>query len=63
MPIFIRREPFTLRNWLVHYSDSDPTTVMEEVQEPNERPDLPEDSLSGYGSVEIRLTRLLNDHS
>lgn len=59
MPIFIRREPISLRNWLVYYADTDPSKRIKEVQEPNDRPDLTPDSLSGYGAAEAKLTKLL----
>jgi hypothetical protein len=60
MPIFIRYEPITLRKWLVFYSDLDPGKRLEEVLEPNDRPDLPRDSLSGSGAAEFELTQLLS---
>jgi hypothetical protein len=60
MPIFIRREPVTFKNWLVHFSDTDPNKRIREVAAPNDRSDLPEDSLSGYGAAEIKLTKLLD---
>jgi hypothetical protein len=59
MPVFIRREPITLRNWLVYYSNTDPSKVISEVRETHDRPDLLPDSLSGYGAAEIKLTKLL----
>ena len=58
IPVFIRREPITLRNWLVYYSDTDPRHRVKEVREPNDRPDLREDSLAGYGAVEALLERI-----
>ncbi|MFZ1074005.1 MAG: ribonuclease E inhibitor RraB [Verrucomicrobiia bacterium] len=61
VPIFIRREilpPF--RNWRVYYSDDNPNKVINEELEPNERPDLQNDCLFGYGAAEIKLTKLLS---
>ncbi len=61
MPIFVRREPFPPnRNWLVYFADKDPNKRINEVSESNDRPDLPADSLSGYGAAEIKLTKLLS---
>lgn len=60
MPVFIRREPISCRNCLVFYSDADPSKRIKETEEPNERPDLQEDSLYGYGAVELTLTKLLS---
>jgi hypothetical protein len=66
MPIFIRRESLltsptpTFRNWLVYYSDTDPSKRINEVREANDRPDLLPDSLLGYGAAEIELTKLLS---
>lgn len=60
MPVFVRREmvsPF--RNWLVYYSDNDPSEIIKEELEPNERSELYEDGLSGSGAAEIKLTKLL----
>jgi hypothetical protein len=60
MPVFIRREilpPY--RNWLVHYSDSDPNNVIQEEREINDRPELEEDSLFGAGALEIVMSKLL----
>jgi hypothetical protein len=61
MPIFIRREPITLRNWLVIFSDTDPTKRIKEIEEPTDRPDLRSDSLYGYGAAEIEMTKILCD--
>jgi hypothetical protein len=59
LPVFIRREPPPrLRNWLVYYSDD--LELIDETLEPSERPDLPPDSFSYSGAVEIKLTVLLD---
>jgi hypothetical protein len=59
MPDFVRRDPLVKRKLrLVHYSDNDPSHI--ESQHPiDEDPGLQTDSLSGYGVVEIKLTKLL----
>jgi hypothetical protein len=60
VPVFVRRERFPpYKNWLVYYSDTDPNERINEVPESNDRPDLPADSLSGYGAAETKLTKLL----
>jgi Immunity protein 26 len=59
-PVFIRREPLPpFRNWRVYYSETDPGVTVKEEIETSERPDLPLAGSSGYGAVEIKLTRLL----
>ncbi len=58
MPDFVRREPISHKTWLVHYSDADPSRVAtERLTDPASS--LPVASLSGCGSVEIKLTKLL----
>jgi hypothetical protein len=58
MPDFVRRDPIGKRAWLVRLSDDDPSVV--ELEEPVEfETGLSEHSLSGYGSVELKLTRML----
>jgi Immunity protein 26 len=60
MPVFIRRgmlPPYT--NFLVFFSDEDPTKRIREEREQNDRPDLPEDSLKGAGAAEITLTKVI----
>ena len=57
MPDFVRRSP-GMRACLVRYSDDDPNRV--EAEHPiDDDPELPVDSLSGYGAVEIKLDKLL----
>lgn len=59
MPSFVRRDPLSKRAWLVRYSDTDPRQIEQEDLLPNEASALEEASLCGYGSVEIKLTKLL----
>jgi hypothetical protein len=60
MPQFVRREPGTNppRAWRVYYDDNDPAKVIREEPEPYDS-QLPKDSLSGAGAVEIHLTKRL----
>jgi hypothetical protein len=58
MPDFVRREPISNRVWLVRYSDADPARVIAEERADPARP-LATDSLSGSGSVEVKLTKLI----
>jgi hypothetical protein len=59
MPDFVRREPISNKTWLVRYSDTDPNRVVaEELVDP--ACSLLTDSISGSGSVEIKLTELLS---
>ncbi len=57
--IFIRRDPLGKRKpRLVRYDDSDPSRI--EYEHPLDKDaELQPDSLSGYGLVEIKLTKLL----
>jgi hypothetical protein len=58
MPDFVRREPISNKAWLVRYSDVDPSRVAtEQLADPASY--LPVTSLSGSGSLEIKLTKLL----
>ena len=58
MPDFARRPP-GMKARLVRYSDTDPTYIEAEYPiEDDSR--LATDSLSGYGAVEIKLTKLLS---
>lgn len=59
MPNFIRHDPLSNRSWLVQYSDNDPNFVEKESPVSNDC-SLPHDLLSGYGAVEIKLTKLLS---
>jgi hypothetical protein len=58
MPDFVRRDPLSKRAWLVRHSDTDPG-ITESEHPINFDSDLPTESLSGYGAVEIKLTKLL----
>jgi hypothetical protein len=58
MPDFVRRDPIMKRAWRVRYSDGDPSQL--ESEEPvafdtNLAPNIS----SGYGAVELKLTKLL----
>jgi hypothetical protein len=58
MPDFVRRDPIMKRAWRVRYSDSDPSRL--ESEEPIAfDTNLPPNTSSGYGAVELKLTRLL----
>jgi hypothetical protein len=58
MPDFVRRDPLGKRAWRVRRSDSDPSEI--ESEEPVEfDTNLPAYSASGYGAVELKLTKLL----
>jgi hypothetical protein len=60
MPEFIRRDDLSKKAWLVRYSDNNPNRI--ETEFPVEfDSDMPRDSVSGYGAVEITLTRLLSE--
>jgi hypothetical protein len=58
MPEFVRKDPLSGKAWLVRRSDTNPGQI------DSERPTdfdshLQQDSLSGYGAVEIKLTKLI----
>jgi Immunity protein 26 len=59
MPDFVRRDELSNTALLVRYNDHDPTQVEEECGI-DSGTDLPADSISGYGSVELKLTKLLS---
>jgi hypothetical protein len=59
MPEFARRDPLgKMKPQLVRYSDNDPNQIDFERPIDNDA-GLRTDSLSGYGAIEIRLTKLL----
>ncbi len=59
MPDFARRDPLgRMKPRLVRYSDDDPSRREAEYAIDDDS-GLPTDSLSGYGAVEIKLTKLL----
>ena len=58
MPDFVRRDDIGKRAWRVRRSDNDPSVV--ESEEPTDfDTNLPPNWSSGYGSVELKLTKLL----
>jgi len=58
MPDFVRRDDLSKKAWLVRYSDDDPNRI--ETEYPIDfDSNLGRDTLSGYGAVEIVLTKLL----
>lgn len=62
VPQFLRRTDKLQRAWRVSYSDTDPSRAEREEAVPYDMADslgLETDSLYGYGSVELLLTRLL----
>ncbi|MYM27309.1 hypothetical protein GTP58_03115 [Duganella sp. CY15W] len=64
VPQFLRRADALKRAWRVTYSDSDPGRSEREESVPYDTPGLEADSLYGYGSTELLLTKLLEhaDH-
>lgn len=59
VPQFLRRAHSLQRAWRVTYADADPSRTEREEAVPYDTPGLEADSLYGYGSVELLLTRLL----
>jgi hypothetical protein len=61
IPLFVRREPFTERIWLVHRADDNPNKrVREELLDSPPLDALREDRIHGSGAVETVLTKLLS---
>lgn len=58
VPVFIRRSDALKRAWQATYAD-DPAKPEREVSVPYETAGLESDSLFGYGSTELLLTKLL----
>jgi hypothetical protein len=58
MPDFVRRDDLSKKAWLVRYADDDPNRIVGEYPTDFDS-SLERDSLSGYGAVEIVLTKLL----
>jgi hypothetical protein len=59
MPDFVVRDPLGFRKpLLVRYSDTDPTRVEAQYEIDDDR-GMPTESTSGYGAVEITMTKLL----
>ncbi|WP_170304321.1 Imm26 family immunity protein [Duganella radicis] len=64
VPQFLRRADALKRAWRVTYSDADPSRSEREESVPYDTQGLEADSLYGYGSTELLLTKLLEapDH-
>lgn len=60
MPRFLRRAERLSRAWRVTYSDSDPSRSEREESVPFDTEGYDTDSLYGYGSTELLLTKLLD---
>ncbi len=60
VPQFLRRAEALRRAWRVTYSDADPGRSEREEAVPFDTVGLESDSLYGYGSTELLLTRLLS---
>jgi hypothetical protein len=58
MPDFIRHDGYSKKGWLVRYADDDPNRTDTQLLIDFD-PSIPRDSLSGFGAVEIKLSRLL----
>ena len=59
MPDFVRRDPVGKRAWRVRRSDTDPSRIDHEEPVAFDA-NLPPNIASGYGAVEIKLTKLLD---
>lgn len=58
MPDFVRRDPVGKRAWRVRRSDNDPSMI--DFEEPVDYDTkLPPNISSGYGAVELKLTKML----
>jgi hypothetical protein len=62
MPQFLRRIEQLQRAWRVTYADTDPSRSEREESVPFDTTGLEADSLYGYGSTELLLTKLLSLH-
>ncbi len=60
MPPFLRRAEQLHRAWRVTYWDSDPSRPEREESAPYDTEGLDSDSLYGFGSTELLLSRLLD---
>lgn len=60
VPLFIRRADALKRAWRATYSDNDPGKPEREESVPYDTDGLEADSLYGYGSIELLLTKLLD---
>lgn len=59
MPSFLRRASALRRAWRVTYSEQDPSRSEREESVPYDTEGMEADSLYGYGSTELLLSRLL----
>ncbi|NYE59246.1 hypothetical protein FHW58_000398 [Duganella sp. 1224] len=59
VPQFLRRADALRRAWRVTYADADPSRSEREESVPYDTQGLEADSLYGYGSTELLLTKLL----
>ncbi|MBA5637839.1 hypothetical protein H3H37_12325 [Duganella sp. LX20W] len=59
MPAYLRRADALRRAWRVTYSDQDPSRSEREESVPYDTQGMEADSLYGYGSTELLLSRLL----
>jgi len=62
VPQFLRRIDSLRRAWRVTYADMDPSRSEREESVPYDTEGLEADSLYGYGSTELLMTRLLAPH-
>ena len=58
-PPLFREDESAGKAWLSHYDEDSLDFIREEAASPELRSEHPYDRLMGYGSVEIRLTKLL----
>jgi len=63
MPDFVIRDPLGFRKpLLVRYSDTDPMKIVAQYPIDDDR-GMPDDLTSGYGAVEIKMTKILRSMS
>jgi hypothetical protein len=60
MPSFVREDVVSGETTLIDYSEDDLTEVSERPGSPDDLHRYPEDGLSGYGAIGIKLTDLLS---
>lgn len=63
MPAFIRVDEIDNRAWLSYYNENDFSFIREEEVSPTIKDKYPYDRDMGYGAVEIRLTKMLNNEN
>ncbi|HEU4843464.1 MAG TPA: Imm26 family immunity protein [Burkholderiaceae bacterium] len=63
MPAYLRRADALRRAWRVTYNDQDPSRSEREESVPYDTQGMEADSLYGYGSTELLLSRLLEPAS